>query len=357
MSFRRSLGARLEIQLNTRNQTYRFEAQRGEPLLYAAIRQGLELPYGCTTGTCGTCRVKRIAGSIANAWVDAPGMKGVDPATREFLMCQCSALDDLVVEAKSYVFRCDPGACAPRHMNGTLRTRGFVARDVMEFSIELGAKISFEAGQFMALGIPGVPGRRVYSMTNFERGTRRLDFVVKRKPEGAFSTRLFTQSCDGLSVEAFGPLGRATFSPSAGRDLLVIAGGSGIAGMMSILARAVEEGYFERYSGNVYFGVRTWADAFYLERLSRMAQAAGDRLKITVALSDENVPDAASRTLPRLAFAQGFVHQAAAQGMNGKYANVRAYVAGPPPAVDASLRYLIRDAKMAATEIRYDKFE
>ena len=284
-------------------------------------------------------------------------MKGVELEGHEFLMCQCAALDDLVLETKSHVFRCDPGACVPAYARGNLRTLGLVARDVMEFSIDLESAIRFEAGQFMALTIPGVTGRRVYSMTNFDRHAHRLDFVLKRKPGGQFSTRLFTQSCNGLPVEAFGPLGRATFSPSAGRNLLVVAGGSGIAGMMSILARAVDEGYFRRYSGNVYFGVRTWEDAFFLERLSRMAQAAGDRLRITVALSDGDVPDGASGTYPILAFARGFVHEAAAQGMNGKYANIRAYVAGPPPAVDASLLYLVRHAKIPAAEIRYDKFE
>jgi len=50
------------------------------------------------------------------------------------------------------------------------------------------------------------------------------------------------------------------------------------------------------------------------------------------------------------------VHEAAKRAMAGKYANVRAYVAGPPPAVDATLRVLLLEARLPATEIRYDKF-
>ena len=346
----------MQIQLNSRNQTYTFEARSGEPVLYAGLRQGLELPYGCATGTCGTCCVKRLAGNVANSWVEAPGLRGVDPQARKFLMCQCAALDDLIMETKSHVYRSDPGACIARHASGVLRTRPPIARDVMEFAIDLDCEMNFEAGQFVALAIPGIAGRRVYSMTNFERRARRLDFVVKRKPGGAFSERLFTRSGDRLRVETFGPLGRATFSPFIARNLLVIAGGSGIAGVMSILSRAVEEGYFERHAGHVYFGIRAWADAFYLEHLSKMAGATRERLKVTIALSDEDVPPVAIERHPAITFARGLVHEVAARGMNGQYANVRAYVAGPPPAVDASLRYLVRDAKLPPSEIRYDKF-
>ncbi len=42
----------------------------------------------------------------------------------------------------------------------------------------------------------------------------------------------------GARVDLFGPLGAATFHPDLGKNLLCIAGGSGIAGMMSILSRA-----------------------------------------------------------------------------------------------------------------------
>jgi hypothetical protein len=43
--------------------------------------------------------------------------------------------------------------------------------------------------------------------------------------------------------------------------------------------------------------------------------------------------------------------------MVGKYQNVRAYVAGPPPAVDATIRGgLLLEAKLSADNIRYDKF-
>ena len=55
-------------------------------------------------------------------------------------------------------------------------------------------------------------------------------------------------------------------------------------------------------------------------------------------------------------FEQGLVHEVAKRAMAGKYQNVRAYVAGPPPAVDAAIRVLLLDAKLTTDNIRYDKF-
>ena len=52
----------------------------------------------------------------------------------------------------------------------------------------------------------------------------------------------------------------------------------------------------------------------------------------------------------------GFVHEVAKRVMAGQYLDVRAYVAGPPPAVDAAIRVLLLDAKLTTNNIRYDKY-
>ena len=75
---------------------------------------------------------------------------------------------------------------------------------------------------------------------------------------------------------------------------------------------------------------------------------------MTVALSEEDVPPESA--WPNLRFEKGLVHEVAKRAMAGKYQNVRAYVAGPPPAVDAAIRVLLLDAKLTTDNIRYDKF-
>jgi len=71
-----------------------------------------------------------------------------------------------------------------------------------------------------------------------------------------------------------------------------MAGGSGIAGLMSILARASAEGHFARHPGHVFFGVRTAADLFFADELAYWVgetpevSAIPDGTQFGVSLSD-----------------------------------------------------------------------
>jgi toluene monooxygenase electron transfer component len=346
----------MRIQVNARNRGYEFDALPGEKVLYAGLRAGIDLPYECATGTCGTCKAKAVAGRVRDGWPQAPGRKLVKPEAAEFLMCQCAAEEALTLEVSKFVYGMEPGACVPETCAGTVRNARRLTHDVIGFALELERPRDFDAGQFVLLAPPGLPGYRAYSMCNFERGGRQLEFVVKRKPAGGFSEWLFGADRDGARLETFGPLGKATFDPALGKNVLCIAGGSGIAGMMSILSRAAGERYFDRYRGRVFFGVRTMRDAFFLEELSAFQRAFPDRLQITIALSDEDTPASAARHWPALGFARGMVHEIAKGAMAGKYQDLRAYVAGPPPAVDAAIRVLLLEAKLTTDNIRYDKF-
>jgi toluene monooxygenase electron transfer component len=346
----------MRIQVNARNRAYQFEAKPDEKILFAGLRAATDLPYECGTGTCGTCRARLIEGRIVDGWPDAPGRKYVKAAQGEFLMCQCAAEGDVTLEVASFVYGVDPGACRLVAREGSVRAVRPLTHDVAAIDVDLEAPFDFDAGQFVAVGVPGVTGKRGYSMVNFARQARTLEFVVKKKPGGGFSEWLFSGKAAGAKLELVGPLGKAAFYPSIAKNILCIAGGSGIAGMMSILARACQERYFEQYEGHVYFGVRSMQDAFYLDELSAMREQFAQKLAITVALSDEDVPAAAAARYPLLRFGRGFVHEVAKRGMQGRYQNVRAYLAGPPPAVDAAIRVLLLEAKLTADNIRYDKF-
>lgn len=343
----------MRIQVNARNRGYEFEALPGERVLYAGLRAGIDLPYECATGTCGTCKAKLLSGRVRDRWPDAPGRKFVKPQAGEFLMCQCAAEEALTLEVSKFVYPVEPGACVPQTCSGTVRNVRALTHDVIGFALELERPRDFDAGQFALLAPDGIDGYRAYSMCNYERGGRSLDFVVKRKADGAFSEWLFGADREGARLEILAPLGKATFEPALGKNLLCIAGGSGLAGIMSILARAAEARYFERYSGWVFFGVRTMRDAFFLQELSNFKR---NNLEITVALSEEDVSEKATQAWPSLKFQKGLVHEVAKRAMAGKYQNVRAYVAGPPPAVDAAIRVLLLDARLTTDNIRYDKF-
>jgi toluene monooxygenase electron transfer component len=344
----------MKVVVTARSGAREFECEPGEKILHAGLRSGIELPYECGTGTCGTCKATLASGRVESEWPDAPGGRYLKSAA-ELLMCQCVARENCALEVGVLKAR-EPDAPLPGALDGHVRGWRRLTHDVAAFDVDLEHPLAFAAGQFALLTVPGIAGARAYSMVNFEPSTRRLSFVVKRKPGGAVSDWLFGDGVDGTGLGVFAPLGHATFHPGLGKHVLCIAGGSGIAGMMSILQRASEADHFTGWDGHVYFGVRSERDGFFLDALQALQARDPARLAVTVALSDEDVPAALAVAYPGLAFARGLVHAVAGERMTGHFADVRAYVAGPPPMVDASLRLLLREARLSPADIRYDKF-
>jgi len=346
----------MKITVQTKSGEISFESDPGETLLAAGLRNGIQLPYECATGTCGTCKARIVKGEIDPGWINAPGRSYVNSDKGEVLMCQSAAGDDCIIHIPSKLAADRHSSVLPEYWQGTITETRILTQDVMSFSLDVGRPFNFDAGQFVVLKADDVEGGRAYSMTNFSRDAAILDFVVKRKPGGHFSDWLFKGDVAGRTLNAFGPLGRATFDPAEGRNVLCLGGGSGIAAIMSILSRAAGERYFDKHKGYVFFGVRTVKDVFFLDALSEYAAEFPDGLQVTVALSDEDASRNLIKEFPHLKFATGFVHTVAGQAMDGKYDDIIAYLGGPPPMVDGAIRMLILEARLGASDIRYDKF-
>jgi toluene monooxygenase electron transfer component len=330
-----------------------FDCGDREPILYAGLRQGINLPYECATGTCGTCRARVTAGQVEVRWKEAPGGARLKPEKGDILMCQTWPLSDCAVRVPAELTTTDQ--VPPTLRRGVVRDIRRLTKDVAEFDLQLSAPMTFHAGQFVVIEAPGVSGGRAYSMVNFEPELDRLSLLLKRKPGGRFSDWFFDEIAGEPEVRVFGPLGRATFRPQERRNIVCIAGGSGIAGMMSILESATRAAHFRAHKGAVFFGVRTPADTFYLEQLARYALASQGNLEITVALSDEAPAAPEHAGFPILKFAQGMVHEVAARGLADRDRDALTYVAGPPIMVDSTIRSLITGG-VAVRDIRYDKF-
>ena len=346
----------MKVIARSKDCVHEFDSAADERLLYAGLRSGIELPYECGTGTCGTCKARLVAGEIADRWPVAPGRALLKRESGEFLMCQCIPVTDCVVELSQTVERLEAASPVPSHCQGIIRRATLLTRDVILLAIDTDKPLVFEAGQFMLVRVLGIAGFRAYSIVNFARGTTSIEFVVKRKPGGEISEKLFTEPVEGVELTLYGPLGKATFDPRVEKNVVCVAGGTGIAGMMSMLALALQQRYFDRFKGHVFFGVRSSQEAFFLDQLSEFGAAFRQGLKITVALSDEDVPKTYRDAYPDLRFEKGFVHEVAARYMGDWRGSVRAYIAGPPPAVEAALRLMIAGARLTPADIRYDKF-
>ncbi len=341
----------MKLTFEQRDQVYEAECAEGERILYAALRSGAPLPYECATGTCGTCRARAKPGSVSSLWPQAPGAERLSEEKGEFLMCQCIAAADCKVLVPGR-----PRAAAkyvPDYVGAALGNINRLNADVMSFDLALDSAVSYQAGQFFVARTADMTGSRAYSMTHYAQSTDVLSFVIKRLDGGVFSDWLFGEASAGDRLELFGPLGDAVFEPDMDKDLLCIAGGSGIAGIMAILDRCIQSSYLHERKAHVFFGVRTQADLFFADELKAFKAKAPEGLKITVALSDE---ESSENAHDEFSYATGFVHEVAMSQMAGQYANVMAYLAGPPVMVTAALKQLIIKAKLSPRDIRYDKF-
>jgi toluene monooxygenase electron transfer component len=344
------------IEARSKASSCAFDAEPREPLLYAALRAGVAIPYECATGTCGTCKARRIAGVIVGDWAQAPGNAYLRADRDEVLLCQTRALGNCTFEIPGNVNLASTARVRPSFGRGVLARIERLTLDTVELLLELDRQLEFDAGQFTVLRVSHIAGYRGYSMVNHPGSSPHAKFIVKRKAGGALSDWLCSCAKPGDSIEWFGPLGKAIFVPQEQRTILCIAGGSGIASVMSILEVGFSSRHFDHFEADVFFGVRTNADVFHLDQLRRFADTFPKTLRITVATSHD-VPSAElRRRYPSLTFESGFPHEIAARALAGRFAGRVAYVAGPPILVDVSIRMLITQGRLPVRDIRYDKF-
>ena len=269
-------------------------------------------------------------------------------------MCQCIANSDCALDVRGRIGEMD--LPRPRHLEGVIDAVEKLNDAVVRLDVSLDEAVEFEAGQFMLVEVDGLEGRRGLSMANFEKRAGRLVFTVKLMPGGGLSQWLQAADRAGARVRLFGPLGKAVYRAGDEGNLLFIAGGSGLAPMLSILQRAREERHFESNRGHLFFGVRTADDLYAMDELVSHRKAFPDGFALTVALSDVEPTSGLASQWPDVSFATGLVHEVAGRVMTGKYDDTTAYLAGPPPMVEGAMRMLITEACLPPARIRYDKF-
>lgn len=335
-----------------------FECAPEERLLYAGLRAGIALPHECATGTCGSCKAKVIYGDVETAWPGAPGLRFVKRGTGEILLCQSYARSDCGIVVPPGPKLDMDTATLPGYHHGRVCGTGMLTEDVLIMQVALDRPMHFKAGQFALLAARGVEGFRAYSMVNEAGHASTLELIVKRKPGGKLTELLFSRDRTDLEFDVLGPIGRATFDSSiqGTGDLICAAGGTGIAGIMSVLAEASASGYLERHRAVVYFGVRTGADLFFLDRFAKLCRRHPNALRVVIAISEEDVASAHVAANPSLKFQRGLVHEVLADGDLSEFVNITAYAAGPVPAVEAVTSVLLKKHRVPANQIRFDRF-
>ena len=153
-------------------------------------------------------------------------------------------------------------------------------------SIELaeldGTPLKFKPGQFLSVDvtIDGERFRRAYSLSNACLEGTPTQITVKRIADGLVSNYLNDTIAAGQELSVLGPSGSFTIEPSAlkRRHLVMIAGGSGITPIMSILETALRVEPGTRVT--LIYGNRSWGDVIFRERLNRLCEEFGERLTV-----------------------------------------------------------------------------
>ena len=342
------------IEVRSAGESHSFACAPGERLLDACLSAGLNVSYGCATGTCGDCRATVVRGEVESLWADAPGARALRKPG-EVLLCQTSARGSCLIEAKADASIYSRGV--PQSFEGMIERVVPNGDGLTWVELALDRPMRFLAGQFVLVSMPGVQGYRAYSPAHDGQDVSRLSLVVRNKESGALSPLLCSLDSVGRRVKVFGPLGSAHVRPGEDGDIAVVAGGSGAAVALSVLDWAVTSGHLERHRLNLVCGLRTSRCAEVVNRLAAAAARHGDRLRIVVAVSDE---DSRSVVLQGagalLEFESGMAHEVAQRCLEGQWKDCAVFVAGPPPMVQSTLRMLITKARLNPAGIRYDSF-
>ncbi|MEA2146589.1 MAG: propane monooxygenase reductase component, partial [Solirubrobacteraceae bacterium] len=203
---------------------------------------------------------------------------------------------------------------------------------------------SFTPGQYVDLHVPGTDLRRSFSMAGLP-GTGGLEFLIRAYEGGAFAQVLKVGLAPGTEVGFTGPYGSFRLTDTD-RDALMVAGGSGMAPVLSLLRQLAEHGSTRKI--RFFYGARTAGDLFNRPLIEELGSRLAD-FQYTEVLSEPNVDGWTGAT--------GYVHEAAAASLTGgELAGPEVYTCGPPPMIDALVDVLTGGHGVPESDIRYDKF-
>ena len=90
----------MSFQITVQPSGRHFSADSTETLLAAGIRQGINLPYGCKDGACGSCKCKKLEGTVVHGPHQSKALSDEEEAQGLILTCCATAQSDVVLESR-----------------------------------------------------------------------------------------------------------------------------------------------------------------------------------------------------------------------------------------------------------------
>ncbi|MFD7033664.1 2Fe-2S iron-sulfur cluster-binding protein [Streptomyces sp. NPDC059917] len=216
----------------------------GRSVLDAAADAGHLLPALCRKGTCGACCATVTSGAYdTDEW--SPQALGADRIRAGgTLLCRTRPRGPLTVSLPYERSRVLTGKIAER--TAEVLSLEHLAEDLIRLSVRLhedeehGSGAEFEPGQFAQLRLPGTQEPRAYSYANAPNWDGELEFWIRTRPDGAFSGPLRARVRPGDTLDVLGPQGAFGLVETGLRPRWFVAGGTGVAPMLSMARRMAE---------------------------------------------------------------------------------------------------------------------
>jgi NAD(P)H-flavin reductase/ferredoxin len=297
----------------------------GETILEAALQQGVPYPHGCRSGNCGACKSRLESGEVDLAAYSEFALSEEERAQGLILACRAMPWSDAVV---SWLETDDVVMHPERRLTCRVTGLSAMTHDIigLRLAIESGGPFTFSAGQYASLRFGDLPARD-YSMAN-RPDESELEFHIRRMGAGSVSAHVTERLRVGDAVTVQGPFGTSYLRGKHTGAIIAIAGGSGLAPIKSIIETALHQGL--RQPMRLYFGARDERD-IYLEDHFRALAAQHPNFRFIPVLSAPS-----GGTARRV----GLVHEAAAADL-ADLDGAKAYLAGPPPMVEAATALLL----------------
>lgn len=315
-----------QIALSFEDGVTRFvTAKPNETVADAAYKSRINIPFDCRDGACGTCKAFCESGKYDGGdYIDEALTE--DEAEKGFcLPCQMVPETDLVLQIAGTSEMAKAGATT---FEATVSEVTWFADNTAALTLAVAnrADLKYLPGQYMNFAVPGTEATRSYSFSSGP-AAQELRFLVRTAPDGAMTRYLLDRAAVGDVIALTGPMG-SFFLRDIKRPVLMLAGGTGIAPLLSMLeniAANVDEA--PAHPVHLVYGVTFDKDLVELEKLEHYA-AAIENFSFATCVADPDSP----------AENKGYVTQyiTAPQLNDG---DVDVYLCGPPAMVDAVRKY------------------
>ncbi len=320
-----------------------FTVDTGEAVLAAGIRQGIGLPYGCKDGACGSCKCKKISGTVVHNHHQRKALSEQEEAQGYVLTCCAVPQTDLVLESRQVT---ELGAMPIKRMPTRVTTLNRVSDDVMVLQLQLPANDTFayRAGQYVEF-ILRDGTRRSYSMANAPHSGPGVELHIRHMPGGKFTDHVFGAMKEKEILRVEGPFGSFFLREDSDKPIILLASGTGFAPVKALLEQLQHLG--STRPTTLYWGGRRPSD-LYMDAWLQAQLPAMPHVRYVPVVSDALPEDGwTGRT--------GFVHRAVLQDF-ADLSGHQVYACGAPIVVESAHADFVAQAGLPDEEFFADAF-